>query len=294
MIVEVSRSVCLMTSQILWKLLRSKEASAAVDARTWPPVLDTDDLPKKKPPLLFKPSDSDTLAYLDFSVSTTGMLAGMSHGATSAFCRSIKLQCELYPSREVALCLEPCCGLGFVLWCLCSVYSGQPVHPHPSVRAGGQPVSLAVGCQSVQSARHLLLLQRHGAVHQRSGPADGGSEGRTQRSSTPDRRLDAEPFCSSGSRAGLVPGQDLCGGSRGASQDSLDRTVLLQTLQGPGAPPPSRQHLLRLPGQPGHLSAGGSSLPVRFLLGSAGSGPVLSGSCGLVNQEPDLLDEWGW
>lgn len=36
-----------------------------------------DDLPKKKPPLLYKPSNPDTLAYLDFSVSTTGMLAGV-------------------------------------------------------------------------------------------------------------------------------------------------------------------------------------------------------------------------
>ncbi|XP_051237536.1 disco-interacting protein 2 homolog C isoform X10 [Dicentrarchus labrax] len=127
MIVEVSRSVCVMTTQLICKLLRSKEASAAVDVRTWPPVLDTDDLPKKKPPLLYKPSNPDTLAYLDFSVSTTGMLAGvkMSHTATSAFCRSIKLQCELYPSREVAICLDPYCGLGFVLWCLCSVYSGH-------------------------------------------------------------------------------------------------------------------------------------------------------------------------
>ncbi|XP_040000350.1 disco-interacting protein 2 homolog C isoform X3 [Xiphias gladius] len=127
MIVEVSRSVCVMTTQLISKLLRSKEASAAVDVRTWPPVLDTDDLPKKKPPLLYKPSNPDTLAYLDFSVSTTGMLAGvkMSHTATSAFCRSIKLQCELYPSREVAICLDPYCGLGFVLWCLCSVYSGH-------------------------------------------------------------------------------------------------------------------------------------------------------------------------
>ncbi|KAG9355194.1 hypothetical protein JZ751_000032 [Albula glossodonta] len=77
------------------------------------------------PPQLYKPSNPDTLAYLDFSVSTTGMLAGMSHTATSAFCRSIKLQCELYPSREVAICLDPYCGLGFVLWCLCSVYSGH-------------------------------------------------------------------------------------------------------------------------------------------------------------------------
>uniref|UniRef100_A0A8C1U4I0 Disco-interacting protein 2 homolog Ca n=1 Tax=Cyprinus carpio TaxID=7962 RepID=A0A8C1U4I0_CYPCA len=127
MIVEVSRSACVMTSQVISKLLKSKEASAAVDVRAWPPVLDTDDLPKKKPPQLYKPSNPDTLAYLDFSVSTTGMLAGvkMSHTATSAFCRSIKLQCELYPSREVAICLDPYCGLGFVLWCLCSVYSGH-------------------------------------------------------------------------------------------------------------------------------------------------------------------------
>uniref|UniRef100_A0A8C9WIR2 Disco-interacting protein 2 homolog C n=1 Tax=Scleropages formosus TaxID=113540 RepID=A0A8C9WIR2_SCLFO len=127
MIVEVSRSACVMTTQVICKLLRSKEALAAVDIRTWPPVLDTDDLPKKKPPQLYKPSNPDTLAYLDFSVSTTGMLAGvkMSHAATSAFCRSVKLQCELYPSREVAICLDPYCGLGFVLWCLCSVYSGH-------------------------------------------------------------------------------------------------------------------------------------------------------------------------
>ncbi|KAL4631087.1 disco-interacting protein 2C-like, partial [Arapaima gigas] len=127
MIVEVSRSACVMTTQVICKLLRSKEALAAVDVRSWPPVLDTDDLPKKKPPQLYKPSNPDTLAYLDFSVSTTGMLAGvkMSHAATSAFCRSVKLQCELYPSREVAICLDPYCGLGFVLWCLCSVYSGH-------------------------------------------------------------------------------------------------------------------------------------------------------------------------
>uniref|UniRef100_A0A8C3M926 Disco interacting C n=1 Tax=Geospiza parvula TaxID=87175 RepID=A0A8C3M926_GEOPR len=127
MIVEVSRSACLMTTQLICKLLRSREAAAAVDIRTWPPVLDTDDLPKKRPAQIYKPSNPETLAYLDFSVSTTGMLAGvkMSHAATSAFCRSIKLQCELYPSREVAICLDPYCGLGFVLWCLCSVYSGH-------------------------------------------------------------------------------------------------------------------------------------------------------------------------
>lgn len=40
-------------------------------------LFSSDDLPKKKPPLLYKPSNPDTLAYLDFSVSTTGMLAGV-------------------------------------------------------------------------------------------------------------------------------------------------------------------------------------------------------------------------
>uniref|UniRef100_A0AAR2IX42 DMAP1-binding domain-containing protein n=1 Tax=Pygocentrus nattereri TaxID=42514 RepID=A0AAR2IX42_PYGNA len=127
MIVEVSKSVCILTTQAIMKLLRSKEAAAAVDVKTWPMVLDTDDLPRKKLPQIYKPPTPEMLAYLDFSVSTTGILAGvkMSHAATSALCRSIKLQCELYPSRQIAICLDPYCGLGFALWCLCSVYSGH-------------------------------------------------------------------------------------------------------------------------------------------------------------------------
>ncbi|KAF4799560.1 Disco-interacting protein 2 A [Turdus rufiventris] len=127
MIVEVSKSACILTTQAIMKLLRSKEAAAAVDIKTWPTILDTDDMPKKKLANVFRPTSPDTLAYLDFSVSTTGILAGvkMSHAATSALCRSIKLQCELYPSRQIAICLDPYCGLGFALWCLCSIYSGH-------------------------------------------------------------------------------------------------------------------------------------------------------------------------
>uniref|UniRef100_A0A4W6G5D6 Disco interacting protein 2 homolog C n=1 Tax=Lates calcarifer TaxID=8187 RepID=A0A4W6G5D6_LATCA len=141
MIVEVSHSACVMTTAVICKLLRSKEATATVDIRNWPPVLDTDDLPKKKPPALYKPTNPDGLAYLDFSVSTTGMLAGvqMSHNAVGAFCRSVKLQCELYPSREVAICLDPYCGLGFVLWCLCSVYSGHQSILIPPVELESNP-----------------------------------------------------------------------------------------------------------------------------------------------------------
>uniref|UniRef100_A0A2K6TTF8 Disco interacting A n=1 Tax=Saimiri boliviensis boliviensis TaxID=39432 RepID=A0A2K6TTF8_SAIBB len=123
----VSKSACVLTTQAVTRLLRSKEAAAAVDIRTWPTILDTDDIPKKKVASIFRPPSPDVLAYLDFSVSTTGILAGvkMSHAATSALCRSIKLQCELYPSRQIAICLDPYCGLGFALWCLCSVYSGH-------------------------------------------------------------------------------------------------------------------------------------------------------------------------
>ncbi|XP_054982062.1 disco-interacting protein 2 homolog A isoform X5 [Sorex araneus] len=127
MIVEVSKSACVLTTQAIMRLLKSKEATAAVDVRAWPTILDTDDIPKRKVASIFRPSTPEVLAYLDFSVSTTGILAGvkMSHAATSALCRSIKLQCELYPSRQIAICLDPYCGLGFALWCLCSVYSGH-------------------------------------------------------------------------------------------------------------------------------------------------------------------------
>ncbi|KAJ8255299.1 hypothetical protein GJAV_G00203300 [Gymnothorax javanicus] len=127
MIVEASKSVCVLTTQAIIRLLKSKEAVAAVDVKSWPMVLDTDDLPRKKAPQIYKPPSPEMLAYLDFSVSTTGILAGvkMSHAATSALCRSLKLQCELYPSRQIAICLDPYCGLGLALWCLCSVYSGH-------------------------------------------------------------------------------------------------------------------------------------------------------------------------
>ena len=49
----------------------------------------------------------------------------MSHAATTWLCRSMKLACELYPSRHVCLCLEPYSGLGLALWCLSSVYAGH-------------------------------------------------------------------------------------------------------------------------------------------------------------------------
>merc|ERR1711962_1442058 len=123
MIVDVSKSCVILSSAPVIKLLKSKEASNVVDIKSWPPTLDTDELPKKKLPGVYRAPTAELVCYLDFSVSTTGMLAGikMSHSSTTALCRAMKLQCELYPSRHVALCLDPYCGLGFALWCLSSV-----------------------------------------------------------------------------------------------------------------------------------------------------------------------------
>uniref|UniRef100_A0A7N6A1V6 DMAP1-binding domain-containing protein n=1 Tax=Anabas testudineus TaxID=64144 RepID=A0A7N6A1V6_ANATE len=127
MIIDVSKAACILTTQNLMRILRSKDAAASVNIKTWPTIIDTDDLPRRRPPQIYKPPTAEMIAYLDFSVSTTGMLTGVkiSHAAVSALCRSIKLQCELYSSRQIAICLDPYCGLGFVLWCLASVYSGH-------------------------------------------------------------------------------------------------------------------------------------------------------------------------
>nr|XP_018897953.1 PREDICTED: disco-interacting protein 2 isoform X2 [Bemisia tabaci] len=127
MIVDVSKSVLVLSNMSVIKLMRSKEASSFVDVKSWPPILDTDDMPKKKLTAMYRAPTAEMLAYLDFSVSTTGMLAGikMSHAAVTSLCRAMKLACELYPSRHISLCLDPYCGLGFALWCLSSVYSGH-------------------------------------------------------------------------------------------------------------------------------------------------------------------------
>jgi len=54
-----------------------QEAAAVnIEPKTWPPFFDTDDLPKKKLHNLFRMESPEELCYIDFSVSTTGMLTG--------------------------------------------------------------------------------------------------------------------------------------------------------------------------------------------------------------------------
>ncbi|XP_058517505.1 disco-interacting protein 2 homolog A isoform X4 [Ochotona princeps] len=250
MIVEVSKSACVLTTQAITRLLRSKEAAAAVDIRTWPTILDTDDVPKKRVASIFRPASPDVLAYLDFSVSTTGILAGvkMSHAATSALCRSIKLQCELYPSRQVAICLDPYCGLGLALWCLCrtSVSAGAPTG------AGEQRGTVAVSRQPIQGTCHLLLLLGDGDVHQGTGHTDSHAQDEG-----------CEPVLCA----------NLHGGGRGAAPHRA-HTVLLQALQGPGSACACCEHHLWVQGQCGHLPPGhGWPGPYDRVRGHAGPAP---------------------
>lgn len=138
MIVDVSKSVIILSIQSVIKLLKSREAATSVDAKTWPTILDIDDNPKRKLAAIANATLEST-AYLDFSVSTCGRLSGViiTHKSLSSLCASLKLACELYPSRHVALCLDPYCGLGFSMWTLISVYSG-----HHSILIAPYEVSL--------------------------------------------------------------------------------------------------------------------------------------------------------
>lgn len=145
MIVDVSKSLAILSIQSVIKLLKSREAATSVDAKNWPLILDIDDNPKRKLAVIAN-ATLDSTAYLDFSVSTCGRLSGViiTHKvglsstsqrncrlkcsffqSLSSLCASLKLACELYPSRHVALCLDPYCGLGFSMWTLISVYSGH-------------------------------------------------------------------------------------------------------------------------------------------------------------------------
>ena len=47
------------------------------DPKTWPTLLDTDDPSKRKIQAIYRPPAPEMTCYVDFSVSTTGMLAGV-------------------------------------------------------------------------------------------------------------------------------------------------------------------------------------------------------------------------
>uniref|UniRef100_A0A1I8B4H9 AMP-dependent synthetase/ligase domain-containing protein n=1 Tax=Meloidogyne hapla TaxID=6305 RepID=A0A1I8B4H9_MELHA len=145
MIVEVSKAVALLSNGYIIKLLKSRECppnhrrrqqqppqqqqNTNQQTSSWPIIFDIDDAPSLlSAERIEERSATTSTCYLDFVVSTTGQLSGvqMTVSAVANQCRSLKLACELYPSRNVTLCLDPCSGgLSFTLWCLSSVYSGH-------------------------------------------------------------------------------------------------------------------------------------------------------------------------
>lgn len=63
------------------RILKSKEVLSALGAQSfgeaWPPIIDSDENPKKKQQISYRPPTPEMLAYIDFSVSTAGTLMGV-------------------------------------------------------------------------------------------------------------------------------------------------------------------------------------------------------------------------
>ncbi len=54
-----------------------QDATSVVEFKSWPNLIDTDDLSKRKLAAVYRAPTAEMICYLDFSVSTTGMLAGI-------------------------------------------------------------------------------------------------------------------------------------------------------------------------------------------------------------------------
>lgn len=69
----------------------------------------------------------------------------------------------------------------------------SPVYPYSSAGAGDLAACVAEHAQSVQDQRHLLLLLRHGAVHQRPRHAERDAEGQCR--DQPERQRTLSQMC---------------------------------------------------------------------------------------------------
>jgi len=74
---EISNSRAILTCHSVLQVLKSKEARPLVDFKSLPPILETDDLSKKKLTRPYKAPTAELISYLDFTVSTTGVLSGV-------------------------------------------------------------------------------------------------------------------------------------------------------------------------------------------------------------------------
>lgn len=79
MMVNVSKAVAILTNGAIARILKSKEVSSALGPQDgdWPAIIDIEESPRKKHPITYRPPTSEMLAYVDFSVSTSGTLMGI-------------------------------------------------------------------------------------------------------------------------------------------------------------------------------------------------------------------------
>lgn len=64
-----------------------QEAAAIVDPKNWVQLMDTDEVPKRRLASIYRAPTPEMICYLDFSVSTTGMLAGVKVSSTKSLFR---------------------------------------------------------------------------------------------------------------------------------------------------------------------------------------------------------------
>ena len=89
-----------------------QEATAIVDPKNWVQLLDTDEVAKKRLAAIYRAPTPEMMCYLDFSVSTTGMLAGV----------KVRHYTVMHEEKDVRLCWSVLVwvgggGGGLSLWC---------------------------------------------------------------------------------------------------------------------------------------------------------------------------------
>ena len=126
-ILERSTASAILTSHSTIRQLKSKEVAPFFDLKACPLLLDIDDIGRRKLDKIYHPPTSEMIAYIDYTVSSTGVLTGtkISHQNCLHFCRSHQQACELNSNHTSVLVLEPSSGVGLMIYLLSSVYSGQ-------------------------------------------------------------------------------------------------------------------------------------------------------------------------
>ena len=74
---QISNARAILTCNSVLRIIKSKEVAPVLDIRSLPPMTPTDEVVKRKFDKFYKAPTAEMIAYLDFSVSTTGILNGV-------------------------------------------------------------------------------------------------------------------------------------------------------------------------------------------------------------------------